>query len=89
MAKILGKGIWAKRYNVGLWTGKGCATPRRTRSAQRHREKKQWRQDQEMPYYWNPSADIHEDSEFDPEYPEWVARFVAYVEARIEKTSHE
>lgn len=66
MANLLGKGIWAKRYKVGLWIGKGCATPRRTRSAQRHREEEQWRkQDQEMPYYWHPTADIEEDYELD------------------------
>lgn len=67
MAKLLGKGIWARRLmkKPYEYVG-GCAIPRRTRSAQRHREDKQWRNgDQEMPYYWHPRADIYEDYEED------------------------
>lgn len=46
----------------------GCETRSRTRSAQRRREEKQWRtNDQEMPYYWRPTADIEEDYEEDPD----------------------
>jgi hypothetical protein len=65
MANMLGSAAW------GRWSSKCkrigcCLTPRRTRSAQRHVEEKQWRtRDQEMPYYWQPTADIEEDYELD------------------------
>ena len=66
MANLLGKNIWAKRKKLDTWVG-GCAIPRRTRSAQRNREKRLWStKDQEMPYYWHPTADIEEDYEDTP-----------------------
>lgn len=66
MANLLGSAAW------GRWSSKCkrvgcCLVPRRTRSAQRHAEKRQWMKDQEMPYYWHPSADIEEDYEEDPD----------------------
>lgn len=42
--------------------------PRRQRTAQRMRERRQWLKDQEMPYYWRPTADIYEDYENDPDH---------------------
>lgn len=67
MAKLLGKGIWARRHMKKPYEYMGgCAIPRRTKSAQRHREENWWRnKDQEMPYYWRPTADIAEDHEWD------------------------
>lgn len=45
----------------------GCGD-HRSRSAQRHREQRLWStRDQEMPYYWHPTADIEEDYEDTPE----------------------
>lgn len=69
MAKLLGKNIWAKRKWPKAWIGgAGRGVPRRTRSAQRNHEKRLWvTKDQEMPYYWHPTADIEEDYEDTPE----------------------
>lgn len=39
--------------------------PRYQRTAQRMRERRQWMQEQEMPYYWQPSADTYADYESD------------------------
>jgi hypothetical protein len=63
MADLLGKNIWARR--CGRCKAEG-SIPRRTRSAQRRREAKLWStNDQEVPYYWHPTADIEEDYEAD------------------------
>lgn len=69
MANLLGKNVWGRRSQKCKRIG-CCAVPRRTKSAQRHEEEHQWRtSDQEMPYYWHPTADIHEDYELDPDTP--------------------
>lgn len=51
MANLLGKNIWARRKELPTWYKIGCAVPRRTRSAQRSREEKQWRKE------WGSDAD--------------------------------
>lgn len=67
MANLLGKGIWARRPKVGLWIGAGCAVPRRTRSAQRHHERRAWQRNDQEPYlYFNPRFQREDDYDADP-----------------------
>lgn len=63
MANLLGTHVWGRRTRKCKRIGR-CLHARRTKSAQRHHEDRQWRtKDQEMPYYWHPRADIFEDYE--------------------------